>query len=275
MINFIEIPKFCPICGKPTVQKTDLASTFLFCENPSCAGKLINRLDHFCGKKGLDIKGLSIATLEKLVEKEWLNNLIDVFYLKNYRDEWIKMPGFGVKSVDKILNAIETSKNTTLDKFICALGIPLIGSSASKKLVQIYPTWEDFMNSFVLFDRYDEIEGFGPEMDKAITNFDYSEANEIVKYLTFEKNNDIIISESESNLKDKTFVITGSLKHYKNRDELKKAIEANGGKVVSSVSSKTSYLINNDVNSTSSKNVSAKKLNIPILTEEDLIAMLS
>jgi DNA ligase (NAD+) len=112
-------------------------------------------------------------------------------------------------------------------------------------------------------------------MDKAITNFDYSEANEIVKYLTFEKNNDIIISESESNLKDKTFVITGSLKHYKNRDELKKVIETNGGKVVSSVSSKTSYLINNDVNSTSSKNVSAKKLNIPILTEEDLIAMLS
>lgn len=187
----------------------------------------------------------------------------------------MRKPGFGPKSVANLLDNIDKAKTTTLDKFICSLGIPLIGETASKKLVEIYPTWEDFMNSFVLFDRYDEIEGFGLEMDKAITNFDYSEANEIVKYLTFEKNNDIIISESESNLKDKTFVITGSLNHYKNRDELKKVIEANGGKVVGSVSSKTSYLINNDVNSTSSKNVSAKKLNIPILTEEDLIAMLS
>jgi DNA ligase (NAD+) len=275
LLDAITMPTTCPICGEKTYINNNNDVKIRVCGNPDCSGKFINRLEHFCGKKGLDIKGFSLATIEKLVEKNWLNNLIDVFKLSEHRDEWIKMPGFGVKSVDKILNAIETSKNTTLDKFICALGIPLIGSSASKKLVQIYPTWEDFMYSFVLFDRYDEIEGFGPEMDKAITNFDYSEANEIVKYLTFEKNNDIIISESESNLKDKTFVITGSLKHYKNRDELKKAIEANGGKVVSSVSSKTSYLINNDVNSTSSKNVSAKKLNIPILTEEDLIAMLS
>jgi DNA ligase (NAD+) len=275
LLDAITMPTTCPICGEKTYINNNNDVKIRVCGNPDCSGKFINRLEHFCGKKGLDIKGFSLATIEKLVEKSWLNNLIDVFKLSEHRDEWIKMPGFGVKSVDKILNAIETSKNTTLDKFICALGIPLIGSSASKKLVQIYPTWEDFMYSFVLFDRYDEIEGFGPEMDKAITNFDYSEANEIVKYLTFEKNNDIIISESESNLKDKTFVITGSLKHYKNRDELKKAIEANGGKVVSSVSSKTSYLINNDVNSTSSKNVSAKKLNIPILTEEDLIAMLS
>jgi DNA ligase (NAD+) len=275
LLDAITMPTTCPICGEKTYINNNNDVKIRVCGNPDCSGKFINRLEHFCGKKGLDIKGFSLATIEKLVEKNWLNNLIDVFKLSEHRDEWIKMPGFGVKSVDKILNAIETSKNTTLDKFICALGIPLIGSSASKKLVQIYPTWEDFMYSFVLFDRYDEIEGFGPEMDKAITNFDYSEANEIVKYLTFEKNNDIIISESESNLKDKTFVITGSLKHYKNRDELKKVIETNGGKVVGSVSSKTSYLINNDVNSTSSKNVSAKKLNIPILTEEDLIAMLS
>ena len=275
LLDAITMPTTCPICGEKTYINNNNDVKIRVCGNPDCSGKFINRLEHFCGKKGLDIKGFSLATIEKLVEKNWLNNLIDVFKLSEHRDEWIKMPGFGVKSVDKILNAIETSKNTTLDKFICALGIPLIGSSASKKLVQIYPTWKDFMYSFVLFDRYDEIEGFGPEMDKAITNFDYSEANEIVKYLTFEKNNDIIILESESNLKDKTFVITGSLNHYKNRDELKKVIEANGGKVVGSVSSKTSYLINNDVNSTSSKNVSAKKLNIPILTEEDLIAMLS
>lgn len=273
--ELIEMPTICPVCGEAVVIKEDKTSKFLMCGNEECEGKLINRLTHFCGKKGLDIKGLSKATLEKLINFGWLNSKVDIFSLREHQIEWLRKPGFGPKSVANLLDNIDKAKTTTLDKFICSLGIPLIGETASKKLVEIYPTWEDFMNSFVLFDRYDEIEGFGPEMDKAITNFDYSEANEIVKYLTFEKNNDIIISESESNLKDKTFVITGSLNHYKNRDELKKVIEANGGKVVSSVSSKTSYLINNDVNSTSSKNVSAKKLNIPILTEEDLIAMLS
>lgn len=273
--ELIEMPTICPVCGEAVVVKEDKTSKFLMCGNEECEGKLINRLTHFCGKKGLDIKGLSKATLEKLINFGWLNSKVDIFSLREHQIEWLRKPGFGPKSVANLLDNIDKAKTTTLDKFICSLGIPLIGETASKKLVEIYPTWEDFMNSFVLFDRYDEIEGFGPEMDKAITNFDYSEANEIVKYLTFEKNNDIIISESESNLKDKTFVITGSLNHYKNRDELKKVIEANGGKVVSSVSSKTSYLINNDVNSTSSKNVSAKKLNIPILTEEDLIAMLS
>ena len=272
LLDLIKTPTTCPICGKQTYINTNNDVKIRVCGNAECAGKLINRLDHFCGKKGLDIKGLSVATLEKLVEKEWLNNLIDVFYLKNYRDEWVKLPGFGAKSVDKILNAIEEAKNTTLDKFICAIGIPLIGTTASKKLVQVYPTWKAFMDSLILFDRYDEIEGFGPEMDKAITNFDYREAEKIAEILTFEKNNDIIISESE--IKDKTFVITGSLKHYKNRDELKKVIESHGGKVVGSVSSKTSYLINNDVNSTSSKNVSAKKYNVPILSEEDFIKML-
>ena len=270
--ELIEMPTICPVCGEAVVLKEDKTSKFLMCGNPDCEGKLINTLTHFCGKKGLDIKGLSKATLEKLINYGWLNSKLDIFSLRTHQIEWLRKPGFGPKSVANILDNIDKAKNTTLDKFICSLGIPLIGETASKKLAEIYPTWKEFMDSLILFDRYDEIEGFGPEMDKAISNFDYREAEKIAEILTFEKNNDIIISESE--IKDKTFVITGSLQHYKNRDELKKVIESHGGKVVGSVSSKTSYLINNDVNSTSSKNVSAKKYNVPILSEEDFIKML-
>ena len=138
-IGFINIPSVCPICGKPTAQRTDLTSTFLVCENPSCEGKLINRLDHFCGKKGLDIKGLSKATLEKLINWGWVSNYKDLFELKNYRAEWVKKPGFGAKSVDNILNAIESGRECELPAFIASLGIPLIGSTASKEIVKVFP----------------------------------------------------------------------------------------------------------------------------------------
>ena len=137
-VEFFEIPSVCPICGEPTVQKTDLFSTFLICENPSCEGKLINKLDHFCGKKGLDIKGLSKATLEKLIDWGWVSNYTSLFTLKDYRSEWIKKPGFGEKSVDKILTAIEAASNTEFHQYLSSLGIPLIGSTASKELVKVF-----------------------------------------------------------------------------------------------------------------------------------------
>ena len=266
--NMIAVTSICPVCGSNTIISSDGNSDFLICENPTCEGKLINKLDHFVGKKGLDIKGLSKATLEKLINWNWISNFIDIFNLKNYRSEWIKKPGFGEKSVDNILDAIEKSKECELGAFICSLGIPLIGSTASKELVKVFPSWEQFIGAIESNYHFWEIPNFGGEMHQSITKFDYTEAKELYNYLTI---SNVINEDSNNNLEGLNFVITGKLIHFKNRDELKALIERRGGKVVGSISSKTNYLINNDINSTSSKNQSAKKLNIPIISEENFI----
>ena len=274
-IGFINIPSVCPICGEPTAQKTDLFSTFLVCENPSCEGKLINKLDHFCGKKGLDIKGLSKATLEKLINWGWVSNYKDLFELKNHRAEWIRMPGFGIKSVDNILNAIESARVCELPAFIASLGIPLIGSTASKEIVKVFPDWNSFITAVESNYHFWDIPNFGFEMHSAITRFDYTEAKELYNnYLTVNAVQPQS-SEVENTLDGLSLVITGKLNHFKNRDELKALIEARGGKVAGSISGKTSYLINNDVNSSSSKNMSAKKLGVPIISEDAFIEMFS
>lgn len=272
-IGFINIPTICPICGKPTAQRTDLTSTFLVCENPSCEGKLINRLDHFCGKKGLDIKGLSKATLEKLINWGWVSNYKDLFELKNYRAEWIKKPGFGAKSVDNILNSIESGRECELSAFIASLGIPLIGSTASKEIVKVFPDWNSFITAVETNYHFWDIPNFGFEMHSAITRFDYTEAKELYDNYLVVNVTQPQSSEVDSTLDGLSLVITGKLNHFKNRDELKALIEARGGKVAGSISGKTSYLINNDVNSSSSKNVSAKKLGVPIISEDAFIEM--
>ena len=272
-VEFFDIPSVCPICGKPTAQRTDLTSTFLVCENPSCEGKLINRLDHFCGKKGLDIKGLSKATLEKLINWGWVSNYKDLFELKNHRAEWVKKPGFGAKSVDNILNAIESSRECELPAFIASLGIPLIGSTASKEIVKVFPDWNSFITAVETNYHFWDIPNFGFEMHSAITRFDYTEAKELYDNYLAVNAAQPQSSEVDSALDGLSLVITGKLNHFKNRDELKALIEARGGKVAGSISGKTSYLINNDVNSSSSKNVSAKKLGVPIISEDAFIEM--
>lgn len=263
--EYFTIPTICPCCGHSTIIQGD----FLYCPNPNCEGKFINRLDHFCGKKGLDIKGLSKTTLEKLVNWGWISNLEDIFKLNQHRNEWIKKVGFGVKSVDNILNAIEEAKNCELNTFISSLGIPLIGETASKELVKIFPTWEQFISAIENNYKFWSIPNFGIEMNNAIINFDYTEAKNIYNYLIINKIDEN--NSNKNNLEGLTFVITGKVNHFKNRDELKNYIENNGGKVVGSISNKTNYLINNDIESTSSKNLAAKKLGIPILSEENFL----
>ena len=271
MIEFIDIPEVCPICGEPTTIKKEIDTKVLVCTNPSCEGKLINIIDHFAGKKGLDIKGLSKATLEKLITWGWINNRKDLFELKNYRSEWIRKPGFGIKSVDNILNAIESSRTCDLAAFITAIGIPLIGSTAAKELTKIFSTWEEFAAAAESDYKFWTIPNFGAEMHNAITKFDYTEAKEIYNnYLII---NSVDLTIDSSDCKDLIFVITGKLNNFKNRDELKALIESKGGKVSGSISGKTNYLINNDVNSTSSKNVSAKKLGVSIISEDDFIKL--
>lgn len=272
-VQRIGIPNTCPICGAPTEQVTENSSTVLHCTNPSCSGKLINRLDHFCGKKGLDIKGLSKATLEKLIEWNWVRDFVSIFELANHRDEWIKKPGFGVKSVEKILDAIDAARACELHQFIAALGIPLIGTTASKQLAKELKSWEDFVEAVESDFKFYQLDNFGWEMHNAIKTFDYEEAKYLVKYLYvfFSSVTEKFSQDSINNLEGMTFVITGKLNHFKNRDAIKDKIESLGGKVTGSVSKNTTYLINNDKDSTSAKNKSAKSLGIPILSEDDFI----
>lgn len=261
----------CPVCGKKTkLVKSESGVLNLVCNNPECEGQLLTRVDHFASKKGLDIKGLSRKTIEKLIEWGWINKLFDIYTLRVYQKEWINKPGFGQASVLKILDAIDNSKkDVDLVSFISALGIPLVGKTIAKEIVKYYDTWEDFRSA--VGGDWTEFYGFGDEISKAINSFDYHEADDIAKLLTF--------AETQSNeeltdvtaIKGKTFVITGRLS--RKRDDIKAEIESLGGKVTGSVSSKTDYLICNDKNSTTGKSGDAKRLDILVITEEEYLAL--
>ena len=267
--NIIPLLETCPICGEKVEIRINGDVKELYCPNPNCAGKIINQFDHFVGKKGLDIKGLSKATIEKLLEWGWLKDLHDIFELHTHKLEWGKKPGFGAKSVDNILKAIEEAKTTTLEKFISSLGIPLIGNTVSKDICSKIDTYEEFRNKCITHFNFMKWNGFAESKTEALWNFDFTEANKIYEYLT-------IVQEEKENvsltLNGKTIVITGRLTLFKNRNELQKAIEDRGGKVVGSISKRTDYLINNDINSDSSKNRSAKELGVPIISESDFKA---
>ena len=263
----------CPACGSICdIWKSETGVEELRCDNPQCAGKLIQRLNHFCGKKGLDIKGLSEKTLEKLIDWGWVDNITDIPKLKEHRAEWISKPGFGQASVDKILKAIDDRlAEAPLHAFISGLGIPLIGSRVSKQICEKVETWKEFRDLIDTNFDFTRWNGFGYEMDSALHKFDYTEADAIVNYMTFKPEEHL---DKTVKLETQNFVITGKLQNFKNRQELIDLIESNGGKVLSSISTKTNYLINNDINSTSAKNKKAKELNIPIITESDLMEMI-
>ena len=268
----ITIPKVCPVCGGEAAIKEGIDSLNLVCLESNCPGKLINRLDHFCGKKGLDIKGISKATLEKLIDWGWLNDYTGIFELSRFKDEWVQKPGFGIKSVEKVLNAISAGATCELHQFIAALGIPLIGSTASKELSKHFQTWDEFVVAAEGGYPFYQLPNFGGEMHNSIVSFNYAEAKLLAEhYINFNYAKEESTPAAGADLSGKVFVITGKLTHFKNRDEIKARIEALGGKVTGSVSKNTHYLINNDVNSTSSKNATAKSLGIPILSEDDFI----
>ena len=265
--EYIHIPETCPICGGATKIVQENESKILMCDNPQCEGKLVNRIEHFFGKKGLDAKGISKATIEKLISWGWVESITDVFELSKHAKEWKNIQGFGEKSVTNILESIERSKSCALESIISAAGIPLIGRTVARDLAKRFNTYEDFRDAIRNGFDFTKFDGYGYEMHKAISTFNYTELDNIVeKYLTIEKNNDIINVEK---LKDLTFCITGKVHIWKNRDELSAEIEKLGGKVTGSVSKNTNYLINNDVNSTSAKNNKAKELGIQIISEED------
>lgn len=272
MKKYLTIPTTCPVCGTSLIIIKENASEVLFCPNEACEGKLLNKLDHFCGKKGLDIKGLSKVTLEKLMDWGWVNDIVDLFYLSKYRDQWIKEPGFGVKSVDNIMAAVDASKRCELSAFISSLGIPLIGQSVAKDIAKIFDSYESFREAVATLYDFSQHPSFGYEKTMALLNFDYSDADKVREFLNITNENNKKLSET---LKGLTICVTGKINSFKNRAELKTLVEKNGGKLTDSVSSKTNYLVNNDINSTSSKNVTAKKLGVPIITEQQLLDMLN
>ena len=262
-------PEFCPCCGKPVYRRvSDSGVENYYCENPQCKGRLVERLEHFCDrKKGLDIRGLSEQTLEKLVDWKWVESIKDLYNLSTRQGEWKNKPGFGEKSVDNILVAIENSKHTTLEKFISAIGIPLIGERVSKILAEKCENWETFRN---LIEKdsfsFEEWDGFGYEMNRELKHFNYDEADELAKIFTFT----VVEKTGNDVLKGKTFVITGKLS--RKRDEIKAEIESLGGKVGSSITAKTDYLIANQPENTTKYNTALAK-GVPIITEEEYKAI--
>lgn len=273
--NF-NIPSKCPICGQLTRIIKENDSEVLMCENPDCKGKLLGKLVHAASRNALDIENLSESTIEKFINLGWLNSIKDIYYLSDHEDEMKILNGFGKKSVEKLLDSIEKSRNTNLQRFLYSLSIPLLGNSASKDIAEFCG---NNFNSFVGAlteggkDAFTSINGIGEVLGKSIINY-WNKHNEEIIDLAQE----FIFSKDEKiendKINGKVFVVTGSVHHYANRNELKADIEKNGGKVTGSVTSKTSYLINNDIDCNSSKNKKAKELNIPIITEEQFLSML-
>lgn len=278
-VEYIQPPKRCPVCGMPIEVKQDNNTKFLVCGNEGCDGKLVAQLTHFASKNAMDIDGLSESTIEKLVNAGIISSIMDIYELHIRQNDMAKIDGLGEKLVDKLLKSIDDSKVTTLDRYIYSLSIPLIGRTASKAISNYFNgDFDEFYKCCCesVFD-FDQLEGFGKQMAESIQNYIDNNYDmmfyALPQILTIKKPN--VTNANNSNISGKTFVITGKLNAFGNRDELKDKIESLGGKVVSSVSAKTDYLINNDIESNSSKNKKAKSLNIPIVNEQKIIEMMS
>ena len=275
MSNTWKLPDKCPCCRGDVEIHNENGSKTLHCTNPDCKAKLLGKLVHFVSKNAINIDGLSEQTLQKFIDLRWLESFKDIYYLSEHKNEMYKLDGFGKKSVDKLLESIEKSRNTTLDRFIYGLCIPLIGRTASKDIANNFNYDYEQFRKYGIVTHYKGIDGFGDSMNDSI--HDYLRKNHMMVEMLADEFTFIVNEKSENkvNLSNKTFVITGSLNHYKNRDELVSIIEQLGGKVSGSVSAKTNYLINNDTESNSSKNKKAKELGIPIMSENQFVQMIT
>ena len=266
----LEIPCTCPVCGGKTEVRSINEGQFLYCTNESCAAKKIKLFALFVGRDGLNIDGMSEATLEKFIAKGFLHEFSDLYHLDRYKEEIISMEGFGIKSYDKLIQAVEASRKTTLPKVIYGLGIAGVGL-ATAKLICRHFAYD--MNAMVQasVEELSEIEGIGDVIAQAFVTYFASEENRaMVERLLSELDIQVEkVDAASQTLAGRVVVITGSLELFENRNALKDAIEAKGGKVTGSVTAKTNYLINNDIASTSSKNKKAKELGVPIVTEKE------
>lgn len=269
--NDLEIPAVCPACGEPTALQDVNGVQSLYCMNPLCSAKQIKGFSHFVSRNAMNIDGLSDATLEKFISMGFLKDLSDIFHLNRHEEAIVEMDGFGQKSYDNLMKSIENARKVAMAKFIYSLGISGIGLANAKVIVSYFE--KDFER--IIHATEEElvaIDGIGEVLAKAFCDFFANPqrmqiVNELLAEITFEKEE----NDSEQTLEGKTFVITGSVERFANRNELKDYIEKLGGKVTGSVSKNTDYLINNDVTSNSSKNKKARELSIPILSEEEFV----
>ena len=268
----LEIPTCCPVCGGRTEVRQINEGQFLYCTNEDCAAKKIKLFSLFVGRDGLNIDGMSEATLEKFIAKGFLHEFSDLYHLDRYKDEIISMEGFGQKSYDKLMQAVDASRKTTLPKVLYGLGIAGVGLATAKLICKHFYYDYDAL-SHAGTEELNEIEGIGNVIAQAFVNYFASEENRtMVARLLAELHIEAEVMDTDSQtLTGQTVVITGSLELYENRNALKDAIEAKGGKVTGSVTAKTSYLINNDITSSSSKNKKAKELGVPIVTEKEFV----
>lgn len=271
----IQIPEKCPVCGGRTEirQAGDVRS--LYCTNPDCQAKRIKSFSLFVSRDALNIDGLSEATLEKFIGAGFIKEFADIFHLDRYEETITQMEGFGQKSYDNLIRATEAASHTTLARMVYGLGISGIGLANAKMLCRKFKFDFDRMRHATA-EELVEVDGIGAVLADAWIHYFADEKNQetvdhLLSELTFEQEEE---SAEEAVFEGMTFVITGSVEHFANRNELKEAIEARGGKATGSVTSKTTYLINNDVTSNSSKNKKAKDLGVPIISEEEFIKML-
>lgn len=269
--NNIELPTTCPSCGHE-VETIEINSIkYLKCNNEKCKAKLIKKLSLYTSRNAMNIEGLSDAILEKFIDEELITSYIDIYKLKDNKEKIINFEGFGLKSYQNLIDSIDKSRKVKLCNFIYSIGIPEIGLSRAKLICNYYKNDLDKIRNST-DEELSKIDGVGDVIAKEFTNAFTNEKlnkeiDELLKEIEFIEED----FESNKSLDNKTFVITGTVNNFNNRDELIEFIESKGGKVVSSMSNKVSYLINNDITSTSTKNKKAKELNIEIISEETLL----
>ena len=269
----LEIPDTCPVCGKEArVLKTNEVES-LYCMNPDCQAKKIKSFTLFVSRDAMNIDGLSEATLEKFILKGFIKDFGDIFEIGRYREEIVNMDGFGEKSFDNLMTSLERAKHTTLPRLLYSLGIANIGLANAKVICKEFDYDLEKMIR-ATGEEISSIEGIGPVIAQSFTAYFADEENmRKLRHLLSHLELEAVKQENRLTLEGKQFVITGSVEHFANRAQLKEYIEQRGGKVTGSVTSKTDYLINNDVTSNSSKNKKARELEIPILSEEDFLHM--
>ena len=274
----VEIPKKCPICQADTyihVSETKSKTETLHCSNPECTAKNVKKFTRFVSKGGFDIDGLSVQTILRFINDGFIREFADIYKLSEHFEQISKMEGFGQKSCENMQKAIEKSKHVHPVNFIFALCIPMIGTDAAKKIVNTVG-FEGFLERMEQQKGFDDVDGIGAEKSNSILKWYGNEQNQNILHhlleVVFVEKIEVVKNE-DGTCKDLVFVITGDVHHFKNRDAFKSYVELQGGKVTGSVSKKTNYLVNNDTESSSSKNKKAKDLNIPIISEDTFVEM--
>lgn len=270
----IELPSHCPVCDGTTEIKLMTGTKVLTCTNPNCLAKQVKRFSLFVSRDALNIEGLSEQTLLKFIGLGYIKSFADIFRLENHRDEIVELDGFGKKSYDKLSSSIEKARHTVPARILVALGIPGVGVTTAAQIARACENkWAKI--SSLSYDELIAINGIGEVMARDYESFFADEHNKsVVLDLVGELDIDESYEKAGEALSGEIFVITGSLEHYKSRTELKKEIEAQGGKVAGSVSKNTSYLVTNNPESGSSKNKAATELGVKIITEDEIRTML-